>query len=137
LDKKVVVTVKSKQIVDGSEESIELVTPGKFYRKENAYYVVYDETEVSGMKGTTTTLKIDGRSVSMIRFGTVSSKLNFKKGVRDVSLYQTPYGVLELAVDPRQVAINVNEDGGEIKLAYGLESGGTKSSANELVITIR
>ena len=136
MDKKVIVSVKSKQMVDREEENIELVTPGKFYKKENIYYVVYDETEISGMEGTTTTMKIGSEEVNLIRFGTTTTRLNFRKGIRDISLYQTPYGVLELVIDPFLIDIDMNDNGGEVKLSYGLEAGGQKASTNELHIKI-
>lgn len=136
MDKKVVITIKSKQTVNNEEENIELVTMGRFYQKENAYYIVYDETEISGMEGTTTTVKIAEEEVNLIRFGTTSTRLNFKKGVRDVSLYGTPYGVLELVVNPYSVDIDMDESGGEVRLGYGLGTGGLQESMNELYIKI-
>jgi uncharacterized beta-barrel protein YwiB (DUF1934 family) len=136
LDKKVVVTIKNKQVVNNEEENIELITTGKFYKKENAYYVVYDETELSGMEGTTTTVKIGDDEVSLIRFGTTTTKLNFKKGIKDVSLYKTPFGILELVIKPYFLDIAVDDAGGGILLKYSLETGGRQQSNNELLINI-
>lgn len=136
MDKKVIVTIKSKQIVDNNEEIMELVTPGSFYNKENAYYLVYDETEISGMEGTTTTVRAEDGYVNLIRFGTTSSNLKFRKGISDVSLYRTPYGVLELTIKPYIVKVNINDDGGEIKLNYELDLGGQEKSKNELLIKV-
>lgn len=137
MDKKVIVTVKSKQLVDEEEENIEMITPGKFYKKENAYYIVYDETEISGMEGTTTTVKIGRDEVSLIRFGTTSTKLNFKKGIKDISLYRTPYGVMELEIEPSLVDVDIDDNGGEIMLMYLLDAGGQQITTNELYIKIQ
>lgn len=136
MDKKVVVSIKSKQIVDNEEENIELITTGKFYNKDNAFYVVYDETEISGMEGTTTTVKIGKEEVNLIRFGTTNTRMSFKRGVKDVSLYRTPYGVLEIVINPYAVEIDVDDSGGEVRMGYGLESGGLTESTNELFIKI-
>jgi uncharacterized beta-barrel protein YwiB (DUF1934 family) len=137
MDKKAIVTINSRQIVNGEEETIELITAGRFYSKENGYYIVYEETEISGMQGTTTTVRISGDSVSIIRFGTTSSRLNFKKGVRDISLYKTPYGVMEIEVMASLLEIDVGDGGGSLKICYELSTGGQKSSANELLIKIQ
>lgn len=136
MDKKVVVSIKSKQTIDNEVENIELITTGKFYRKDNAFYVVYDETEISGMAGTTTTVKIGREEVDLIRFGTTNTKMSFKKGIKDVSLYKTPYGILEIVINPYCVDIDVGDEGGEIRMGYGLETGGVKESNNELSIKI-
>ena len=55
MDKKAVVYIKSKQSVD--EEGIEVVSAGKFKKTEYGFLVAYEETELSGMEGTTTYLK--------------------------------------------------------------------------------
>lgn len=136
MGRKVIVTVRSKQKIDNEEEVIELVTPGKFYKKDDSYFVVYDETEVSGMEGTTTTVKIESECVSLIRFGSVTTNLKFKKGVKNTSLYRTPYSILELTVNPLQVKVDVNDEGGEIRLQYELAAGGQQNSTNELLIKI-
>lgn len=137
MDKKVIVTIKSKQTVDGEEENIELITAGKFYKKENAYYIVYEETEIPGMEGTTTTVKVGDGEINLIRFGTTDTRLNFKKGTRDVCLYKTPYGILELVINPYLVKINMGDTGGELRLGYELSAGGQRPSTNELYIKVQ
>lgn len=137
LEKNVVVTIKSKQMVDGQQESIELITAGKFYKNEDEYTVVYDETEISGMKGTTTTVNIRNGEVNLIRTGTTNARLGFKKGVKDISLYSTPYGILELAINPSLIDINIDDSGGEVKMSYSLEAEGLQTSINDLFIKIQ
>lgn len=137
LEKNVVVTIKSRQTVDGREESIELITSGKFYKYEDEYSVVYDETEISGMKGTTTTVNIRKGEVDLIRTGTTNARLGFKKGVKDVSLYSTPYGILELAISPSLIDINIDDSGGEVRMSYRLETEGLQTSINDLYIKIQ
>jgi len=136
LKKQVIITIKSKQTVDNEDQVVELVTPGKFYKKGNTYYALYDETEISGMEGTTTTLKIEGDEVHLIRFGTMSTNMRFKMGVTDVSLYKSPYGIIELTVKPLSVAVDVGDSGGEVKMRYELIAGGEQKSTNELLIKI-
>ena len=67
-----------------------------FIKKIIAYYAVYEETEISGMKGTTTTLKIDEENFTLIRTGTTNTEMKFKKYARDLTLYNTPHGALDL-----------------------------------------
>ena len=42
-----------------ADEAIEFMTEGKAYRKGEATYIVYEESEMSGMKGVKTALRID------------------------------------------------------------------------------
>jgi uncharacterized beta-barrel protein YwiB (DUF1934 family) len=137
LENKVIVTVKGKMVVDGEEDTIELITSGKFYKKGNAYYIVYKETELSGMEGTTTTVKIEEKNVCIIRFGSVMSRMCFKDGETELNLYKTPYGIFELTVKAFLVDIDINDDGGNLRLYYGLEAAGMQKSINELSIKIQ
>ena len=71
MEKNAVIQVKSFSDLDEGD-AIEVITPGKFIVKENLYEVVYEESEISGMKGTTTTLKIEEDRFILERVGTTS-----------------------------------------------------------------
>lgn len=133
---KAIVKIISKTMVDGEEERIELITPGKFYKKGEAYFVVYEETEISGMEGTTTTLKIENDELKIIRFGTTSSNLIFKKGIKHSSIYKTIYGIFEVTIEPSVMKIDMDKNGGKIELIYSLEAGGMVESTNSMCIEI-
>ncbi|MCY6485603.1 DUF1934 domain-containing protein [Clostridium aestuarii] len=134
--KKAIISVLSKQ--KGSEnDAIEIVTQGEFYKKEECYYAVYDETELSGMKGTTTTFKIKPDQFSLIRMGSTTGKMNFKHNGKDVSMYNTPYGTLELFIDTQKIDIDINDDGGSIAIGYDMKLEGQKAIKTELDINIK
>ncbi|MBS4537014.1 DUF1934 domain-containing protein [Clostridium sp. D2Q-11] len=121
---------------DGESNKIELTTEGKFYKKNNFYYVVYDETEISGMEGSTTTLKIKDDEVWMKRFGQNNSKLSFKKGDRYNTEYTTAYGNLNMEVTTQKVNVDISDEGkGDLSLKYRLIISNTMESLNTLDIT--
>jgi len=136
--KEVKLRIKGKQTnVDGEENIIELVTEGKFYKKDQAYYLIYDETEISGMEGSTTTLKIEEDKISMKRFGSNNSKLVFQKGKKHKTEYETLYGDMDVEITTNKMDINVTELGkGNINLIYRLNISDTIESSNHLSIDI-
>lgn len=136
MKKKAVISVTSIQN-DDEKEKIEVVTPGDFYKKESCYYVIYDETEISGMKGTTTTIKIFPDKIMLIRMGTTSSKMTFKKDLRDLNLYNTPYGTLELEIITKELDINVDDNGGDISINYEMLVSGKEMYDTVLQINIK
>ncbi len=75
MKKKALIHVLSS-VPDAKEknDSIEVVTPGNFYKKDRNYYAVYEETSISGMEGTTTTLKIGEKNFSLIRMEVLVQK---------------------------------------------------------------
>ena len=70
MDKNVIISVKGTQSTNNQVNIImELVTEGKYYKKDEAYFITYDESEVTGMNGTTTTLMVTDDVVTLVRAG--------------------------------------------------------------------
>ncbi|MBU3111556.1 DUF1934 domain-containing protein [Clostridium lacusfryxellense] len=138
MKRKAIISVVSRQSDNEDDgDAIEVVTPGEFYKKDNCYYAVYEETEISGMKGTTTTLKIDQEKFTLIRTGTTNTEMNFKKYSRDLTLYNTPHGALDLTVDTRELKMNIDNNGGEVFIDYDMIIGNQQSLSTTLQINIK
>ena len=138
MKKNAIISVVSKQS-DSEDDAdvIEVVTPGKFYKEDNCYYAVYEETEISGMKGTTTTLKIDEEKFTLVRTGTTNTEMNFKKYVRDLTLYSTPHGALDLTVDTKELKMSVDDNGGDVFIDYDIIVGNQQILSTTLQINIK
>lgn len=123
--------------MDGEENVIELTTEGKLYEKENAMYLVYDETELSGMDGSTTTVKLSRDKISMKRFGVSNSEMIFEKGKRYVANYNTPYGNFDMEVLTMDMEFNINDASkGDVFIEYHLSLKGLMETQNTLSIRI-
>ena len=136
MNKKAVIHLLSIQS-DNEDEKVEVVTPGSFSKKGDDFYAIYDETEISGMEGTTTTLKIADNKFSIIRMGSTNAEMEFQKSKSNVSLYDTPYGTLEVNINTRDLNINVDENGGEVYVRYNLSISGMKAQSTTLNIKIK
>jgi len=132
--KKVIVSVKGQSGL-GDEGRMELITEGKLYKKENAFYISYKETGVTGMEGTTTTLKVEENRVTLIRHGTVSSTFVFEEGVENISHYATEYGVFTVGVKADRVESTMDERGGIVAVSYSLDM--VEREKNEFILTVR
>lgn len=136
MEKRAVISVKSFSNLDPNDV-IEVVTPGKFVINEEGFKAIYDESEISGMDGTTTTLNIKNDLMILERVGSTTTNMEFKEGEVAVSLYNTPYGILDLNVDTKKLKINVDENGGEIYSKYILGLEGQEGITTELNIKIK
>lgn len=118
--KAVVIKIDSKIKMLGQEDQdMELMTEGKFYIKEGQFYFMYEESELSGMDGTRTLLKLGDERVTMRRFGQNDSELTFEAGIRYDALYKTPYGNFDMEVVASKVDYQVDEEGNaDIELIY-------------------
>lgn len=134
--KNAIISVSSTQ-GDESGDAVEVVTPGNYYEKNGSFFAVYKETEISGMQGTTTTIKIGKDNFSLIRMGSTSTNMEFKNNKENMALYNTPYGTLQFKIETRELDININEDGGNISVNYDLSVEGQKSQSTNLKINIK
>lgn len=118
MNKKAVITVKSNISVE--EEFIEVITPGVFTVLKNSFRVEYEETKLSGMEGTKTTMIINKNSFELIRSGSTETQMIFDRNNQSISLYKTPYGNMAITIDTKHIKINVDENGGDIHIIYTL-----------------
>ncbi|PWW98352.1 DUF1934 domain-containing protein [Clostridium perfringens] len=136
MSKKAIISICSTQDI-GEKEKIEVVTVGEFSINGDEFIATYDETEISGMEGTKTTLKIKGDKVVLHREGTTSTKMEFQKDNTQVALYNTPYGMLELKTSTKELDLDVNEKGGNISIKYHLIAGGQEPIKTNLDMKIQ
>ena len=136
MSKKAIISICSTQDI-GEKEKIEVVTVGEFSINGDEFIATYDETEISGMEGTKTTLKIKGDKVVLHREGTTSTKMEFQKDNTQVALYNTPYGMLELKTSTKELDLDVNEKGGNISIKYHLMAGGQEPIKTNLDMKIK
>ncbi|PKM47953.1 MAG: DUF1934 domain-containing protein [Firmicutes bacterium HGW-Firmicutes-8] len=138
MNKEVIISVTGTQLNEyGEVDSQELITTGSYYLKNGAYFIIYSESEVTGMSGTTTFLKAEPDRVTLNRTGTSRQKQVFESGQRRRANYITPFGVMYVAVTPSIVEVNLTDAGGSINLEYVLEVENEKISANKLSLTVR
>lgn len=133
--KKAIISVCSKQNID--DEGIELVSLGEFFKQDDFYYAIYDESEISGMEGTRTTLKMRDDKVIIIRDGTTSTNMEFEKNKQNISLYNTPYGMLELKLKTNDMDVNINENGGNASIKYDMQMEGQEIIRTNIIINIK
>lgn len=136
--KQVIIEVRGTQrYAGGQEETITLLTAGRHYEKNGTDYFIYRETALSGMEGTTTTLKVRADEVILVRTGTVEARQVFVLGRPHYSTYITPFGDMAIGVMPVRVDVTRHATGTTIYIEYELEIGGEWQSTNSLSIAVR
>lgn len=119
------------------EDKLEVITPGDFYKKEDLYIVEYDETKISGMEGTRTTLKIGNDNFTLLREGNTIANMKFQNGKESISIYDTPYGVLHIRIKTKDLSVNINDQGGEVLVNYNMDISGTNQTDTILRVNIK
>ena len=115
----VVLTVRGRQSYAGQEpEIIELVTDGSMELCRDGWEISYEESELTGLEGVTTTFRVEPDKVILTRSGQLNSQMVFQEGTSHDSLYQMPFGTLMLTVKATRVFYDLVPDGGSIDLVY-------------------
>lgn len=114
---KAIITIKSTTSMD-KNDVIEVITPGTIEQNGEIIKVQYDETKISGMEGTKTTLLINKDSFKLLREGSTETIMEFILNKSHVSLYKTPYGIIEIEITTQKLNIDIEHDYILIKVIY-------------------
>lgn len=138
MKKDVLIKIKGTQIADGDRDVVEVLTTGSFYRRDNNYFIIYDESEATGFNGAKTVLKVDADNgrVTMSRTGAVKSRLVIEKGKRHQCSYDTGYGSLTVGVLGSALRSSLSDVGGSISFGYSLDINTALTSENRVDILV-
>mgnify|MGYP002520124294 CR=1 FL=1 len=136
--KKVIITVNGIQITaDEPAENMELITEGEYTFADGMGFFTYEETEITGMEGTTTRFDFTPGEAVITREGSVSSKMVFMEGKRNVFLYNTPWGSMTMGIDTHKIENSLTEQGGNIEIDYTLSFDRAPISRNRFSVKIK
>lgn len=122
MEKDVIISIRGTQDYSGTEpDTMELVTEGKLAVQGGALRLSYEESELTGMEGTTTVFQVEPEKVTLLRLGSVQSEMVFEEGRRHMSLYSTPYGNMEIGVRARRLNSTLELTGGRLEIDYDIE----------------
>ena len=118
----VVLSILGRQTyADQEPDTIELVTDGTMNFVDGGWNITYEESELTGLEGVTTTFRVEPGRVSLTREGRLNSQMVFEEGQSHDSLYQMDFGTLMLTVKATRVYYDIVQDGGTIDLVYSID----------------
>ena len=135
----VIISIKGKQLyAESSPDEMELVTSGTLHwDDQGGCTVTYQESELTGLEGTTTRLHIHGRRVTLLREGSINSQMVFEEGRRHLSMYETPYGELSIGVSTKRMRSTLDEAGGDLEIDYAIEIDNLVAGQNLFRMNVR
>lgn len=119
----------------------EIKTTGIFEETDEKILITYDESALSGMEGTVTSIqfdKYDPSVVIILRSGSVKSVFILEEGKRHITVYDTPLAPFEACIFTKKVEnnISISDCKGEIYLDYLVEIRGADAQRTKLKIII-
>ena len=134
----VLLSIRGEQYFDDIDpDATELMTDGTLEVTEDGLVLSYEESELTGMEGTTTTFEVCGPRVTLTRSGAVNSQMVFEEGRQHTSLYETPFGELSVDIQTGRLRHHLTERGGIMEIQYSIAVEHTVTGRNCFKIRVK
>ena len=138
MEKDVVISIKGMQKYEGNDpDTVELVTAGRLMKDKAGYTLSYQESEITGLECTLTTIQVEWEQVTLMRMGEFNSQMVFQEGRRHLSMYNTPYGAMSVWVNTRHLLADLSDKGGDIEIDYAIEVDHAMAGRNIFQINVK
>lgn len=122
MSQKVMLSIRGQQAyIDQEPDVIELVTEGTMEYADGGWNIRYEETELTGLAGVTTTFRVEPGKVILSRTGNLHSQMVFQEGCQHESLYDMGFGALMITVCATRIFAQIGDQGGMIDLVYNID----------------
>ena len=124
------------------EDSLEIRTEGTMYKKNNARYISYEESEEAGLENSHTLVKLSDGSIRIRRYGTGDDDdgmdMTLEPGILNITRYQIPkMTTVSLEVYTNSLDEDLDEEGyGTISVDYRIRFDQFFSRRNILEIEV-
>lgn len=138
--KEIVIKIKTVQYDNATKMSdvIELTTEAKYFKKNSSHYLIYEESELSGLEDTTTKIKMTGSKVELKRIGKHDTEMVFEKDRRFESLMTTPMGNIPLEILTNRISFSQQDEpfNLDLEVEYSISLKGLFQGKNVMKIEV-
>jgi uncharacterized beta-barrel protein YwiB (DUF1934 family) len=120
MEKEFLISVLTKQEIEGQKEELEVMTRASLVFTENGYEISYTEEEEDGTQSVTS-LTVEKGSITVNREGVISTHMVLTKGVRNLSHHVTPYGAFSMGVEATVIESEMSRGGGILRFVYNTD----------------
>ena len=139
MKKDVLISISGRQVfADGREDDpIELVTGGRFYKRNGGYYIAYRESELTGLGRTMTVIKAEPSRVTLSRYGECPSSFVFEKGRPEAAFYHAGGYSLTLCYTTHLLSNTLTDEGGGLEVGYLVTVDGEASGSSFFTVDVK
>ncbi|MGN0293201.1 MAG: DUF1934 domain-containing protein [Lachnospiraceae bacterium] len=138
MKKEVLLTIKGRHKEKGADwESLEVMTTGTLYEKNNSLYLIYDEVmgdDEADVSHNRIKIEQNPLMVTITKSGAVASVMSFSENSREKSSYETPFGSFTLEIDTREICFENREEYLRLLIRYQLEMNYEHFSESDITI---
>lgn len=117
-----IITIDTKQKIDGDEENLQVITHASFSGDKDDYTIIYKEESPENGESKTELRCEKGEKITVLRFGEgMTTNLILEKGIRHASCHATPYGTFSMGVVALEIDSDMDEKGGSLHFMYATD----------------
>ncbi|MBQ3276758.1 MAG: DUF1934 domain-containing protein [Oscillospiraceae bacterium] len=135
--KDVIISVTGVQQGADGPDSMELVTAGQYGVSADEIRLTWEESELTGMEGTRTSLTVQPGSVVLSREGKLNTSMEFEEGKKHYFLYETPFGSATMGLDTHRIRSRLGTHGGDMEIEYVVDMNQNVVGRNRFYIQVR
>ena len=135
--KDVIISVTGIQQNSDGPDAMELVTAGQYGVSADEIRLTWEESELTGMEGTRTSLTVQPRMVRLDREGALNTSMEFEEGQKHYFLYETPFGSTTMGLNTHRIRSRLGQHGGDILIDYVVDMDHTVVGRNRFYIQVR
>lgn len=123
MTKDVILNITGMQFTEAaSDDPIELVTRGNYYKKNSKHYVIYDEM-IEGIGGVTkNTIKFDDSMFQLTKSGAINTSMIFEENKRNMTNYNTPFGSIVIGLDASNISVEELDEEINVNVEYAIDA---------------
>lgn len=136
MKREVCIETNGTQHVNGVEQVETAIAEGVFFRKDDGFFVLYDENPEEGgiVK---CRIKYEDGAIEVKKGGDAHVVMLFRVGTITPSDYRFVFGTLHFVINTKSISVNEQEDEITIHIEYEMKSEGQHISQNVMDIVIR
>ena len=135
--KDVIISVTGIQHGPDGPDSLQLVTAGQYGVDSDQICMTWEESELTGMEGTRTSITVEPKTVVLSREGKTNTTMEFQEGKKSYFLYETPFGSATMGLDTRRIRSSFDFHGGDMEIEYTVDMDQTIVGRNRFYIQVK
>ena len=135
--KDVIISVTGVQHGPDGPDSLQLVTAGQYGMDSERICMTWEESELTGMEGTRTSITVEPKTVVLSREGNTNTHMEFQEGKKSYFLYETPFGAATMGLDTKRIRSRFDFHGGDMEIEYTVDMDQTIVGRNRFYIQVK
>lgn len=122
MTKDVLVAIRGLQF-DGLQDdgSVEVITPGDYYKRNDKHYIIYEEHTEGVPQSTQNVMKFNKDGFDLAKKGAVNVHMVFEENKKNITNYGTPFGNIIIGIDTKKIHVSEGKERIRVDIDYALE----------------